>query len=198
MTSPEHTKVCPTCQKAFMFEAYGTVAVERRKFCSRKCCTDYNVIEFWSRVAKGDECWSWLGPQTSNGYGRVYFKGSIALAHRVAWMHAFGPIPDGLLVCHTCDNRICCNPTHLFLGTPKDNTQDMVAKGRHRNGSQRLTPTQVRKIRAQFIPKYATGKRGGTRSNATELAVGYGVSRQTIQDIVSRRRWRDLTEDEAS
>lgn len=85
---------------------------------------------FDARIDKSgglDSCWVWTGPKYPRGYGccgRGY-------AHRVAYERAVGTIPEGQFVCHRCDNRLCCNPAHLFLGTARDNTQDMIAKGRH-------------------------------------------------------------------
>lgn len=84
----------------------------------------------WSQVDRSggpDACWLWQGHCDRGGYGRL----AGARAHREAWVQTFGPIPDGLWVLHRCDNPPCCNPRHLFLGTPKDNTRDMMEKGRH-------------------------------------------------------------------
>lgn len=80
-----------------------------------------------------DDCWVYVGPTKQGGYGRFSYGcgGKKKLAHRVAWELANGPIPDGLLVCHSCDNPPCCNPKHLFLGTHQDNKDDAVAKDRH-------------------------------------------------------------------
>jgi hypothetical protein len=90
---------------------------------------------FWSKVALGDdrECWEWTRKK-ARGYGRFDVRGWPVYAHRIAWVIAFGVIPDGLYVCHSCDNPPCVNPAHLFLGTAKDNMQDKVRKGRHRWG----------------------------------------------------------------
>lgn len=90
---------------------------------------------FWSKVDRRgpDECWPWLAAKSATRYG-VFDK---TRAHRVAYALTHGLIPEGRIVCHRCDNPPCCNPAHLWLGTPKDNTADMVAKGRakfHRFG----------------------------------------------------------------
>lgn len=93
-----------------------------------------SVAERFDRIGvtvTPEGCHEWRGARRAGGYGAV----SVAVrqtdyAHRVAWQLAFGPIPDGMFVCHRCDNPPCCNPEHLFLGTNADNMRDMVAKGR--------------------------------------------------------------------
>lgn len=86
---------------------------------------------FWEKVNRsGDDCWEWTAALDSSGYGHFVIDGRHYAASRVAWMLTHGPIADGMLVCHHCDNRVCCRPDHLFLGTAKDNTQDGVRKGR--------------------------------------------------------------------
>lgn len=79
-----------------------------------------------------DSCWEYQAARSPRGYGTIGVMGKTRRAHRVAWELANGPIPEGLLVCHHCDNPPCCNPAHLFLGTDKDNVADMRAKGRGR------------------------------------------------------------------
>lgn len=90
---------------------------------------------FWSKVqiTDGDSCWEWTAAQFADGYGSFRLDGTHVLAHRMAFRLHYGyPIPDGLFVCHHCDNRLCCRPDHWFLGTPQDNMSDMKAKGRGR------------------------------------------------------------------
>lgn len=88
---------------------------------------------FWSQVRKSEGCWEWMGTRDPSGYGLTYF-GAALKAYRVAWELTHGPIPAGLHVCHACDNPPCCRPDHLWLGTHRDNMDDMVAKGRSVRG----------------------------------------------------------------
>ncbi|WP_331186284.1 HNH endonuclease signature motif containing protein [Pseudomonas sp.] len=89
---------------------------------------------FWAKVIKADGCWKWSGSKHSFGYGMI-MKGGDAkktkiTASRASWLIHFGEIPEGLHVCHKCDNPECTNPDHLFLGTARDNSQDCIAKER--------------------------------------------------------------------
>jgi len=87
---------------------------------------------FWNNVDRRepDECWEWMRKSFVKGYGRIRRNGRKEMVHRISWELHFGPIPEGMMVCHHCDNRKCCNPAHLFLGTGSDNMQDMIQKGR--------------------------------------------------------------------
>lgn len=124
-------------------------------------------------VVDANGCWIWQGAIKSNGYGNVIVEGRTVLAHRRAWEQRHGPVPAGLCVLHHCDVRACVNPEHLFLGTKRDNTHDMMRKGRHRM-PRKLTPEQRQAIRVAHAAGFAQGV----------LAVKYGVSQGTVSNIV--------------
>lgn len=89
---------------------------------------------FWEKVDKSGDCWEWQGCRQGNGYGRFRAiggrKGRTEYAHRMVALDTLGPVPEGSEVCHTCDNRRCVRPDHLFYGTRQDNVRDCMAKGR--------------------------------------------------------------------
>lgn len=86
---------------------------------------------FKSMIDTSGDCWLWMGGKDSKGYGRVWRDGRRQGTHRVSYELSIGPIPDGLYICHHCDNKLCARPSHLFLGTQKDNMQDWTKKGKN-------------------------------------------------------------------
>jgi len=93
-------------------------------------------IRFWSKVDKTGDCWLWTAAQNRHGYGDFYVSRTFhTMAHRFSWALHYGPIPEGLFVCHRCDTPLCVRPDHLFVGTTQDNMADMMRKGRHRHGT---------------------------------------------------------------
>jgi len=145
-------------------------------------------LKYVDRPPEG--CWPWKGGLNGyKGYGMFNYYGRPRLASRVSWMLFKGDIPDGLFVCHACDNPKCVNPDHLFLGSQKDNMDDMVAKGRSNNaakslpgvlhGGVKLTDADVLEIRS-------------ASQSFRFLARRYGVSTRTIGDVKSRRSWKHV------
>ncbi len=152
---------------------------------------------FWEKVNKepglgpwGD-CWEWIAGKDGCGYAKFNFSsGKYAKGHRWIYEATFGPIPEGLLVRHKCDNRVCVNPDHLELGTHKDNSDDKISRGRDRklrgmfHPRARLTKDQVIQIRQEYI-------RGSNEFGQNGLARKYGVTRSAISHVLKDRAWNE-------
>lgn len=145
---------------------------------------------FWAKVAKGKkhECWIWEGAKKPSGYGNIRRNKKYTTAHRVAWEITFGQIPNDMQIQHSCDNRSCCNPSHLMLGTVMSNYIDMVKKNRgnshHTNRrygenhhNHKLSSEAVRDIRSSYVP----GK-----IKQQDLAEKYGTSQANISAIIRK------------
>jgi hypothetical protein len=140
---------------------------------------------FWGHVDRSGECWEWRLATNGVGYG-TFSRGrrdQRLLTHRVAYALEHGETPAGVLVCHTCDNRRCVRPSHLFLGDHKVNAADMVAKGRDcrggTRGNSKHTPEQVREIR----------RLSGEGLSSYRIGEMVGVKPRQVRRILSGEQW---------
>lgn len=154
--------------KAMQLERHGTI--EER---------------FFSRFKASDSgCWLWTAHCDKDGYGLLPGNHESIRAHRFSFIHHIGPIGDGLVVCHKCDNPACVNPDHLFAGTTKDNCRDMLSKGRDmivgsKNNKAKLSEVDVANIIESKLSYHS-------------LADKFGVSKSTIENIKKRKSWRHV------
>lgn len=193
-------KPCKFCGKEFYCIPFrDKPGKNEQKFCNSKCShahlsasAVYDPKRFWAKVDKSggpDACWPYTGYITPEGYGWAYTglpagQQQTHGAHRQAWINTYGPIPKGLQVCHHCDNPPCCNPKHLFTGTNKDNTLDMLHKERHRR---KLSADQVRQIRKAFVRTHKNN------SNIPALAKRYGITPGAVRAVVLRLTWAHIS-----
>ncbi len=142
---------------------------------------------FWAKVIKTKSCWNWRG-SLHRGRGQININGKPRFAAIVSWEIAYGPVPKQMKVCHKCDNPRCVRPSHLFLGTQKDNIHDAIAKGRlknppvrrgEENATAKLNWNIVREIRANKT------------DTLSAMAKRYGVSIATIGNVKNNKVWRE-------
>lgn len=153
---------------------------------------------FWEKVnVKGvDDCWEWNASRVEQGYGRFMHNGKTVRAHRLSWIIENGEIPAGMQVCHKCDNPPCVNPNHLFVGTPKDNAQDKVKKGRSSAGAKNPMYGSKRfgehnpnvKISRAIADQIRTEYSSGLVTQAA-LATRFGISQVAVSQIILNKRW---------
>jgi hypothetical protein len=152
---------------------FGSVPLEKR---------------FWAKVVKSEGCWNWRGSTDSKGRANINTNGRPKYAAIVSWEMINGTVPNGLVVCHKCDNKLCVRPDHLWVGTQRENMQDMIDKGRmklpprtrgEKHPTAKVTWDIVREIRANTTDTQAT------------MAVRYGLCVSAVGHIKSGRNWKE-------
>jgi hypothetical protein len=179
--------ICAYCGKQLRKEPYyGRSA---RSYCNRDCQKADRSLErrFWRNVQCNiGGCWVWTGDSVLQNYGVIYYQKKSWRTSRLIWTMMHGSIPDGLFVCHKCDNPRCVNPAHLFLGTHDDNVADKVAKSRQARGEgfgrSKLTDDAVREIRSL----YASGV------NSVEIGKRFGIDKSTAWAVIKRVTWKHV------
>lgn len=150
--------------------------------------SEQDVARFWGFVSKSDACWNWIGKLSDRGYAVLSIKRMGMRASRISWTINNGPIPEGLCVCHSCDNRSCVNPSHLFLGTHQENMADMMRKKRQISGervhSGKLTEAQA----IEILRLHRAGR------SAKQLSKQFGIAPVNVWCLTSGRHWKYLHE----
>jgi len=192
-----NSKLCDYCGSKFFRDKRNTwTHWQNAKFCSRACSSHHGADQrkaktptlihaFWKKVIKGNdgECWDWSGNKDKDGYPLVSFRGKMFRANRIAILTKGEELMDGYHACHSCGNKSCCNPDHIYLGTPMQNNADKKHHGTYRCGEKihcaKLTENDVLQIR----------KIVGTDVNIAKM---FGVSPSNICQIRNRKTWRHL------
>jgi hypothetical protein len=196
-------RICLQCDGEFGIDAW-TAEHRGSRFCSRPCWILWyaDPARVWERFDRTGDCWLWQKAVDTNGYGSCNFLGRVCHTHVLSYTLAVGPVPPGLLVCHSCERnyapgdigyRRCGRPDHLYLGTHQDNASDMVASGRSRtprrlrnaargedNASAVLTADIVRSLRADHAAGMTVWRALGRR---------YHVHWSTAKAVVERESW---------
>jgi|SRR5208282_382127 len=198
------TTACNYCSKIFNFDERPS-RPSRTKYCSIACQRKGRSIFKWSNLSEDEillklteefnkktvknekACWDWSG-SLKVGYGVMKCKKRFIKTHRFSWKINFGPIPEGMYVCHKCDNRKCNNPEHLFLGTHEDNMKDMINKNRQRGAvGESNAKAIINKEKALEIKKMLSN--GMT---TIQIAKDLNISRAIVFGIKHKKNWSHI------
>lgn len=157
----------------------------------KELLTEKRILHFLSKISIPNDrnaCWEWKDACSSNGYGNYRLGKKKVRPHRVSYWIFKGEIPEGMLICHQCDNKICVNPDHLFLGSPKENMKDMVAKGRNR--TRHGESHWWAKLKDSDIPKIVQLRHEGWPQ--ADIAERFSVSPSRITQILHDPRYANF------
>ncbi len=147
------------------------------------------LLRFWAKINKTQNCWLWTSATYPSGYGHITYQKRCLRATRVMYELAYKIYPGKLFVCHHCDNPICVNPEHLFLGTPKDNVADMFKKGRqHKRHGEHSPGSKLTDKKVLEVIKLT--KKGMTQ---LEIANQFNIRQSNISAILNGNRWTHIT-----
>lgn len=227
-TPSDKPKICKVCALELPRSAFSDrcicrncVNAQRRADCAarQKPQSEKVLLRFWSSVDTSGDCWVWMKSKNHRGYGLFSVDGIYRVATRFIYEQLHGPIPNGLLVCHHCDNPSCVRDEHLFLGTTQENALDAKQKGRLASGDRHWTHTKPdtlargqrngrrtkpesyknligeahhkAKLTSHQVLEIRQRYQGG-ENNKAALAREYQVSATTVRDIVNRRIWQHI------
>jgi len=183
-------KNCLGCHKIF-YPLKWELKRGNGKYCSRRCADIYQKgtprERFEKFVKKTKTCWLWIGSKDPNGYGKMSYRNYPTNAHRMSWILNKGDIPDSKFILHKCDNPPCVNPDHLFVGTAKDNSTDMVRKGRHARFSNRGESCGSSKLRELDVSNIRKMKTMGI--SVSNIIKHYNISKSQIKRIINFQSW---------
>jgi hypothetical protein len=164
----------------------GTKCLKRSKYCSVRCALLGNVDK------KENGCWEWKGGRTGDGYGAIVERKTRKQfsTHRKSYEEFKGEVIKGYCVCHSCDNPLCCNPEHLFLGTPGDNTRDSVKKGRARCLRQNGSKNPMAKLNEDLVKEIKRLFSDGWMTRDVESLLN--IHHKRLEDIKYNKRWRHV------
>lgn len=146
------------------------------------------IDHFHKQVTKTDTCWLWTGYRAKGGHGQFRFKSKNHYVHRLAYLFHHKTIDDSLCVCHKCDNPICVNPDHLFLGTMSENMKDKIAKNRHAKGDNGMLSILSEDNVIEIMRLYKTGQ-----YSQAQLGRRFKIGQTQISRIVNGHRWGHIT-----
>ena len=151
--------------------------------------------KFWSRVLKRglDDCWEWQGAKQHRGHGHLRYQKRLVKAHRLAYELTYGSIEEGVFICHKCNNPPCCNPKHLYAGSPKTNVDDSIKAGTftrnsigaegEKNPNNKLTKKEIKEIRKMLEE---------TDLYQWQIAEIFNCSQSNVSDIKRNRIWKEV------
>ena len=172
------------CKEVLVGRSAETIKEKAVKMGFARKLFKSNKERFESKFIVTPGCWIWIPPMSTNKYGQFTVGDNKYSAHRYSYELYISKIPDNLHVCHTCDNRLCVNPDHFFLGTTQDNTNDRIKKKRSAKGEMIASSILTEELVIDII---------NSNEKHKILAKKYNVSTYTISDIKLRKTWKHIT-----